>query len=778
MTVLGKKYFFIIILGLSLFLASCAGSRSITDEKLLIKNKIETNDDKLSKGDLDNLIVQKPNTNLFSYPWKARFYNSRIKKKDTKFNRWLIRTFGEKPVVYDRSASETTVRQMSRYLDNKGYFDRKISYKAKPKGNKNIDVNYIISVDVPYTIRKINYDIKDSLVRDIVFSINEDSYLREGMNYDAYLLDDERDRVTEFMRNSGYYYFNKDLITYTVDSTLGNRGMELNVRFEGKVVKDENGQLVEVPHTQFKINEIFVYPEYDPLFDPNSYDTLSFYYRYFPRDTVKTRINFLHTGDFRVKPMPMARSVMFKEGEFYNLKGISQTAQRFGAMNITKYVKLDFEDTEIVDSLGYGNLNLHIRQNNKPVHYFANGTEATNSAGYPGLALNITYLNRNVFKGAESFRLTTVAAMEAQPSNASESVFMGFNTIEAGVTGVLELPKFLLPISADRFSTDFNPQTNLGMGYNYQRRSNYTRYIFNVSIGYKWKAKKYVQHIFTPWELNSVKIYVTDEEFKDLLSEFDKRFQEQYTDHLISAMRYSYMFNNQDRKSTDHSLVRWNIESSGNVFDAFNNLTNQSKNSDGVYDILDIRYAQYLRTDLDYRYYKNLEQDRSIALRGIFGIGVPFGNSDALPFEKGFFVGGANGMRGWIMRDLGPGGYDSSGDKYYDKVGDLKIEMNAEYRFPIQGFFHGAVFMDAGNIWLLQESSDYENGHFQFGEFYKQIAMDTGLGLRMDFEFFIFRVDAAIQVRNPSATGSKWVIWDEIQQFGNVHWNFGIGHTF
>ncbi len=763
-----------------LVVQSCASPLKLHQSgNLLVKTKIQTNDDRISESDLDNLIVQKANATFLRIPWKARIYQRLSKKRKTKVNKWVMRTFGEKPVIFDRSASETTVRQMGRYLDNKGYFDRTIRYDVSSYSNNTDRISYKIDVDKPYTIAKISYEIKDSLVGLFIRKIESESLLSEGMVYDAYLLDDERDRITSYMRNHGFYFFNKDFITYTVDSTLGNKRMALTMMLDKRTVKDEDGNLVSQAHKQYRVNEVFMYPEYDPFYKQEQFDTLRFYYRFKPSDTGKTVINFVHKGKFIVKPMPLARAVMMRQGSLYSIDGINKTVSRFGSMNITKYVKVDFEDIGRVDSLGKGLLNLHIRQNLKPIHYISNGTEFTNSAGYLGLALNLTYMNRNIFRGAESFRLQFTGAVENQQQRQSDQkAFLGFNTMEFGVNAEIQIPKFLLPFRADRFSADYKPRTSLTFGYNYQRRIYYTRYISNVSIGYKWRSNSYSGHYFIPWELNSVKIYVTDDAFSRLLADFDKRFQEQYTNHLISATRYSYLFNNQYLNHKNFSLIRWNIEAAGNTYNLFHRLTGAAINEKGHYELLNIRYAQYLRTDIDYRYYMSLGEKTSLAFRGVFGIGVRYGNSDALPFEKGFFVGGANGLRGWSIRSLGPGASNNTKVGLYDKVGDIQLEFNSEYRFPIQGMFLGALFFDAGNIWLLHPSDDYPNGEFRFDKFYKQVAMDAGLGIRVDVQFFIFRIDAAVKVHDPSVDGDRWVVWDQLQKFRNIHWNFGIGHTF
>ncbi len=769
------------LLILLLIMSACGSNQRLSQKAYLVKNKIKVDNKKVEESELHNLLIQKPNPGLLGSASKFRVYERKKDKKDNWWNRWIKRAFGAPPLYYDKSASETSIRQINRYLENKGFFKSKISHTVIQKRKKKIHILYEVKVNEPYHIKTINYQIEDSSLKQALLSKGEKSLLEAGMQYDAYLLDDERERITEILRNTGYYYFNKEFIRYDVDSTLGNKEMEVRLIISNASTTIENDSLQVTPHKKYRINNIYIYPEFNPFENTGRYDTLKLDYEFHPKDTTFSRIYFIHNGTFKVKPMSLARAVMFKSGDYFNNNNLNRSYSRFSGMNITKYVNIDFIDRSVVqDSVGL--IDCRIRQSNKPIHAIVNGNEITNSSGNLGVALNVAYQNRNILKGAETINITATGAVEAQQQQYSvgeETGIFKFNTIEAGVEASFAVPRFMLPITPRKLSADFQPQTNITAGYHYQMRRDYTRFITNLSYSYKWKQNEKITHLVTPLEFNSVKINITNEDFTERLSNFDKRFREQYTDHLISAMRYTFLLNTQKRNQYhDYELFKWNIETSGNIINAYNHLANSPVDDNGNYSLLDIRYAQYIRTDIDYRHYNNITRTQSWANRAVIGIGIPYSNSDALPFEKAFAAGGANGMRGWQIRSLGPGGFTDTATTRFDQVGDLHIEVNSEYRFPVHGIFLGAVFVDAGNVWLLKESKDYPNGHFRFTDFYKQLAVDAGLGIRIDVSLFIVRLDMAIPIRDPGVEGNKWVGGDNILKLRNFNWNLGIGHTF
>jgi outer membrane translocation and assembly module TamA len=321
------------------------------------------------------------------------------------------------------------------------------------------------------------------------------------------------------------------------------------------------------------------------------------------------------------------------------------------------------------------------------------------------------------------------------------------------------------------------PQTNLSFGYSFQNRPYYSRNIFNVDIGYTWNQSPLVKHILTPINLNYVNVNRTPEFDSILENEQNRRLIEQYSDHMVFGLKYSIIFNNQNLTSHRHfDYLRVNFESSGNLLQGIYTLTNVKKTDEGFYEFVGVRYAQFIRINYDYRhYYYFREKTSSLVLRLVMGVAIPYGNSNEVPYEKGYYGGGANDMRGWEYRKLGPGAY--SGNTDYERIGDIQMEANAEYRFTVYKFFKAALFADAGNIWTFNNDTiTFVDGQFKFDSFYKQLAVDAGLGLRFDFQFFIFRIDAAIPLRDPALTGDKWR-WQWLK-FSDFRLNFGIGYPF
>jgi len=418
-----------------------------------------------------------------------------------------------------------------------------------------------------------------------------------------------------------------------------------------------------------------------------------------------------------------------------------------------------------------------------PRHFYNIAAEATNSAGNLGVAGNISYQNRNLFRGAEIFNIKLNCALEVQKIFGDETADevidqLPFNTVETGVELNVELPRFLIPISPEKFPKYFRPKTTIKTGLNFQQRADYTRYILNSSFGYEWKESESKKHILTPIEISSIKIE-PDSSFLEIINSIkDKRIQLSYNDHLSMALRYSFIFNNQKvNKLLNFSYFRGNFESSGNLLRLASKVINMQQDEMGSYKIFKIRYSQYIKADADYRFYNIVNQHSSLVYRFTLGLAVPYGNIDIMPFDKSFYAGGANGLRAWKLYDLGPGGYSDTATAKFYKTGDVHLETNVEYRFDIYKYLKGALFLDAGNVWLREKNIQYPNAEFQFNDFYKEIAIGCGVGTRLDFSFFIIRLDAAIPLRDPRRVHELRWVYDEMK-LTKVNFNIGIGYPF
>jgi len=758
-------------------------SRQAGKNGFLKKNNIAVKGDKLEEGDLEDFIQQETNDRTLGMVWfKPWLYQKLDSSKSTGFKKWLKNNLASRPVYYDPSQAQTSLEMMKQYLFSKGFFDAEVDFIKKEKNDK-VTVNYQINTSEPYSIKEVHYQFKDTLLKPWVLKDTAASLIKSGDKYDSYLLDDERERITKRLREKGFYRFNKEYVRYLVDSSMQGSNLELYVQLLPRKYPspDVPNKMLTRSHKRYKINEVIVRPNKEVLDDSDSEsDTVKFEYRESVNDTITTPLKFIYNAPMRVNPRTYMRRINIAPDEWYDNRKVQQTYDGLAGLQITRFVNIDFSQTNDRDlQAPVGLLNSKIDINRKPVHSLSVETEGTNTAGRPGLASSLVYTNKNLFRGSEVFNISLTGAVEAQGNTPeSENKFLFFNTIEGGIDANLSIPHFLLPVKPEFFSRDYHPTTNIRTGYNYQKRPDYVRYITNASFGYSWRQSNTKSHTLTPLNINAVKIF-TEPGFEERLQQLDKKYQEQYTNHLLASLKYSYVYNTQHiRDNQDFVYFRANAESSGILMDILHNSLGFGSEARDYNKLFNIRYSQFLRTDFDFRYYHFLDDENTVVLRTVFGIGYPYGNSDALPFEKGFYAGGANGMRGWRIRTLGPGAYTDPDENVYDKIGDMQLEFNAEYRFPIYRFFEGGLFVDAGNIWLLEQSDDYPKAHFEFENFLQQLALDAGFGLRLDFQFFTLRLDAAVPLKQPSEPrGNRWQSPFEIES-GEVVWNFGIGYPF
>ncbi len=381
--------------------------------------------------------------------------------------------------------------------------------------------------------------------------------------------------------------------------------------------------------------------------------------------------------------------------------------------------------------------------------------EGTNSAGNLGGAVNLIYQHKNLFHGAELFNLKLKGAYEAlsQQDAGLQS------TQEYGVETSLRFPKFMVPfLQKDKFIKDYNPSTILLAAFNYQDNPYYSRRMANTTFGYTWNGKYFTTHIVSPIQVSLVDLVSIDTAFQKKI-ETSSYLAYSYSDNMIIGGNYSYIFNNQKiQKSRDYWFVRINAEAAGNLPWLVCRLTGQEK-TDDAYQIFKQPFAQFIKADIDFRYNVIVNNVSSLVYRGFIGAGIPYGNSKAIPFEKQYFGGGANGIRAWQVRSLGPGSYEPEDKDFLNQTADIKIEGNAEYRFKLFWILHGALFLDAGNIWTFSNDDTRPGAQFKFNSFIKDFAIGTGAGLRFDFGFVLMRVDMGVKLRDPWEDGdSKWIL--------------------
>ena len=753
-------------------LVSCSIRKHIPEDKMILKSnvvEIYSQDVDFTKSDISPHIIQSSNPKFLGImPLTWLYYKT--ENKNSKLFQWINKTAGEKPVYFNNEMKENSVVQISKYLNDIGYFNSGISTKIKNR--KGISkVYYGIYPAKPYIVDVVSYKIADSNIYKYVKEIEETLPVQKGEIYNVFKLDDERDMISEHLKNNGYFYFTKDYIFMEVDTNFNDKKANINIRIDN--VLDPFTQKT-VNHKQYTINDIYIYPKGAPLNNGKA-DTTQYTFelnKHFGDETYY----FIYNEDPRIRLKTFDNIIQIQTGSLYNFHQVTQTYKALNNLKIYNLTNIDFEPVENNnDSINL--LNCNIVLNRTKVNYYSLQLEGTNSSGDLGILGSFTYRNKNIFKGSEIFNISLRAGTQAQSVLDDFGNTSLFNTREFGIDASIFFPKFLSPIKLKNFAKEYQPRTTLTVGYNLQERPIYTRQIALLTFGYNWMKNKYEQHIFTPLTLNSVKVEPTPSFEAILEQETNQRIKDQYTSHLILGLDYTYVFNNQNvRFIEDFFYFKANIQSSGNLLSAFNN-TSAIKTIDNYHEIFGIRYAQYVRLAFDFRYFKYVYGENQIATRFMLGAGIPYGNSNDMPFEKSFYAGGSNGMRGWQFRELGPGTFNNPDNLNIERIGDIQLEFNLEYRFPIHSFIKGAVFTDIGNIWTMKENETFKGGQFKFDTFYKQLAADAGIGIRFDFSFFLFRLDAATPIVNPAyPEGERWRI--SKLRFKVFILNFGIGYPF
>lgn len=696
---------------------------------------------------------------------------------------WLAYTVGEPPVLLDTSLVNKGARQMEIYLRKNGYFnaevrgewqlntEKSLFWKAGKKSN----VVYHVELKDLYTIKNVEWSTEDPNILKQLPKLKEKCMVKSGERFRVDNLDAERGRITLLLANEGFYEFIPDYIVYQLDTVTSPKEVYVKLTVLNQKALDGYGNFTgkTLPHRKFYIGNISFNTSFDPL-NPNE----------IPTDTIEYKgLDIYSVGLSCVKPVILDRRVEVKETQLYQQRYLDETYKRFTQLGVFKTVNIQLSprnDSKTGQALL--DVKVLLAPNKKQALSF--DPRVTNRAGNMGIYGNFIYKHRNVFRGAESFEFKTVVGAEASQvlgggsastSTGDQIVQRAFqlNTFEIGPELNLVLPR-LFPRDLAKTSRSNDPKTTLHAGLNYQRRPDYTRTLSQVSFGWTFiENPETVSSFDIEWaELSLIKIERSDAFDQWLGSLNDSYLANSYQDHLILASRLGYTVNTQKDGNQPRSFYyRGNIlEGAGNLLRAvYQRLPNASTDSLGSYEINNIRFAQYVKSDHDVRYYTQSDDRNKFAFRAFVGVGIPLKNLPSLPFEKSYFSGGANGLRAWQARTLGPGSFrDTTLVRSFNNIGDIKLEFNAEYRFKITHMFQAAFFVDAGNIWLANKDNSRPNAEFDKSRFYKEFAVGTGAGLRLDFDFFIVRMDIGIPLRDPlKVDGEKW-LWqgkDEYNAF-------------
>ena len=757
-------------------LFSCSPVKFVPQNKYLL-NKVEVKVDnpKINREETKSFIRQKENYKILGFAKFHLFlYNLSSKKKS---DGWLKR-IGEPPQIYNELMTKRSEEQLKQYLNNKGYFqaqiDTNVVYKKK---KQKVNLTFDIHTGEQYKISRINYHINNPELRTLFYNDSAKTFIRQGTPFDYYRLDKQRADIANLFRRHGYYYFAKDDITYLADSSGYSKEVELDLYVGNSRENQADSVKMDTP---YYLNNFYisVLPGTAPVSSRLSEgaqfsDTISW-----------DNVTVYRSPKIKYRTSLFKRSMQMKSGTLYDVDNVEKTFTAFNRLRQFRFIDIQFDEPKMPRDSNLLDCYIRLAPLSKQSTSF--DIEGTNTSGNLGVAGNINYQHRNLFHGAEVFQLRFKGAMERQQRVVKNKAEY-FNTREFGVESNLIIPKLLGPGKYINAFEEFLPKTVLTLGYNFQRRPEYTRTISNFKFGYEWMTSKWSRQTWNLIDFNMVNLYKFDPEFIKLIK--DLYIKSSFTDHLIMAMNYAYIYNTQNLNvNQNYTYIRFNIESAGNLLHLLSSITNQPKvqpiDSLGLgetpyYRLFNTRYAQYIKSDIEFRYGYTIDKYNTIVTRAFVGAGLPYGNFDVLPFEKKYFTGGANGIRAWQVRSLGPGTYKAPPGAYPNQSSDIKIEANLEYRYKLVSIVEGALFLDVGNIWAINKKDNRPGAQFYFNKFYKQFAFGTGTGFRFDFTYFIFRLDLGMKLRQPEDKfGDGWIIGNRPYNIDDFNLSFAIGYPF
>lgn len=758
------------------FLFSCSQVKFVPDGKYLISNvDVEIDNPGIDKSEAKTFVRQKENYKILGFAkFHLMMYNLSSKNKT---DDWLKR-IGEPPQIYNKILSERSKNQLLQYMNNKGYFhalvENEVTFNAE---KKKANIRFNVKSGDRYLISKIKYHINDPAMQTLFFNESNIEEVQPGDPFDIYSLEKQQLDIVDLFRNNGYYYFSKDDVRFLADSNQVSKQIAIDLFIGTSKSSEIDSSKVSSPYL---LNNFYisVLPGNTPV-TANRDSLIDF------PDTMSwdNFVVYQHRQITYPKSL-FQRTMLLQKGDLFSNNKVERTFNAFNRLRQFRFVDIQFAEPKALQDSNLLDCYIRLAPLSKQSTSF--DIEGTNTSGNFGVAGNINYQHRNLFKGAEVFHVRFKGATE-RLQRLVGGVSEYFSTHELGVESNLTIPKLLGPGNfIDNFER-FLPKTVLSLGYNYQKRPEYTRTISNFKFGYDWKTTQELRHNWNLIDFNIVKLYQYDPEFIEGIE--DLYIKSSFTDHLIFAMNYSLVFNNQKLNSKKtYTYIKFNIESAGNSLWAFSKVFNRPKVTSidtlglGVtkyYRILNTRFAQYVKTDIEISHSHQFDEYNALVGRAFFGAGIPFGNFDVLPFEKQYFTGGANGIRAWQVRALGPGSYKPQPNAYPNQNSDIKLEANLEYRYKFTAFLEGALFLDAGNIWAINDKDNREGALFKFNRFYKQIALGTGTGLRVDLNYFILRVDVGMKLRDPAQEEFRgWIVGNRPIKGDDFNLSFAIGYPF
>lgn len=755
-----------------LTLTACSPSRYLAPHQaLLVKNKIEIEKPYLKeiKAELPKYYKQNPNRKfLVVINSRPYFYFIGSKGNDNWWKRFQRNSLGETPVIADTVFANSTVKAFKSYLRGMGYYYPSITYDVRTTKRQRATVTYKVELNKVYKLGSYDLQIADKVIYDLVKPNMKESFMRIGWPLREDNMIQEQDRIINLLRNNGYYSISKEFVSFDLDTNAidGYVKLALNI-----LNKDDT-----TFHMRYYVNEVHV--DIDNI-TPTPTEFVA-------KDSLQLGAISYSIDSYKINPIILGRNILLTKGELYSQQKFNRTYTRMADLNIFRFTNIQTRSTDINADSGIVNYTIKLIPATKYTFSMEpqaltsdqNNLVLAQSRNY-GLAALFQLTNRNVFRNAEILQLSFRSSFEAQGAAATPGFF---NSTEQSLTASVIMPRILFFSGFDKSLILQSTRTIISTSAIYEVNIEYERRVLNSSLNYQFNRKNSTYY-FAPVELSFISSQVRNDALR-LRAENDFFLQNLFSNNFIMNSRVGFIYSNKGKsKGLSYVVLRWDaLELAGNVLGLIGNATNAPRSDDGSRTLLGVRYFQYAKSQIDFRYNTKLDVNNSTAFRVIAGLALPYGNTPVfVPFERRFFIGGVNSLRAWQPRSIGPGSFE--GANQLDFSGEVKLEFNAEYRFNIYNrWLEGAVFTDAGNIWSAKKDENRPNADFAINRFISELAWDAGVGTRLNLSVFIIRFDFAIPIRFPrNSVGNRWVISGISENnwlLNNTNFNFGIGYPF
>lgn len=764
---MSKVNFFNTFLLCILIFASCTGTKKLpqgtrlytgaeivfdTEEKIPKKANL--------KNELRTLLKPDPNGEIFGMRPGVWLHNiTRDTSNNKGIDAWINRNLGAEPVLMREVRPRATSTTLRSQLFNSGYFGAEVNYEIIEEKNT-ASINYIAEVNSPYRVDSLIFPDSTDLITGYLNDACQVSELKIG---DVFRLDKikaEQGRISSYLRNRGYYFFSPEHIIYEIDTTVEGRFLDIYI----KLKKNLPAKVIR----KYRLENVIIKPGYD--FENKRPSQ--------KQDTILiNNYQYITTAQEIFRPRVIIDAIFLEPDSIYSKIAHDKTLQRLINLNVFQFVNINFEEVSSEESIGHLQTVIQlIPAKRKSIRFELEAVSKSND--YVGPNVTATFQNKNFMGGAELFELNLTGGFETQFTQRNDTI--NFNSYELGIETNLYVPRFITPFNIRNTSSYFVPKTRFKLAY---RRLNRVSFFelnnFNASVAYLWNETPAKRHELSIIDINLFTLSNSTPLF-ERKKENSTYLQQSFDERFILSSTYSFTYNKRNADINSNGFYfNGVVDFSGNLMHLFQSwLREEEATMAEPYTIFGTAYSQYSRFLLDTRYYYNITMESELAFRFFAGVGIPYGNSTTLPFIKQFFIGGTNSIRAFPARALGPGTFNpDSSAGFYDQSGDIKLEANVEYRFPIYNFLKGAVFLDAGNIWLLNKTEEKAGADFEFSDFSSELAVGTGFGIRLDIDFLVLRLDLGIPLRKPFLEqGNRWY-FDEIG-FDDIVYNIGIGYPF